>query len=144
MGHLEDIQTILKPLKKNRKKIEIHFYDHFRTSWIIQKNEPAWLGPTVIERKIKFQIFIFSSYGRLGLLSPGLLSLGLLSLGLLSCLQLRDPWNPLDHHNTIPYWGNEGGPFIGTLLCPDTLEIYMPRYLKLRYYAEIQTLNIGI
>ena len=34
MGHLEDIQTALKPLKKIGK-IEIIFYDHSRTSCII-------------------------------------------------------------------------------------------------------------
>ena len=28
MGHLDDIQTALKPLKKS-KKFEIHFHDHF-------------------------------------------------------------------------------------------------------------------
>ena len=31
---LNDIQTALKHFKK-LEKIEIHFYDHFKTSWII-------------------------------------------------------------------------------------------------------------
>ena len=38
MGCLDGIQTFLKSLKIS-EKIEIHFYDHFKTSWIIQNND---------------------------------------------------------------------------------------------------------
>ena len=46
MGRLVDIQTALKPFKKKSEKIEIKFYDHFRTSAESFKtmNRP---GPTV-------------------------------------------------------------------------------------------------
>ena len=46
MGHPNDIQAALKPLR-NWKKIEIHPYGHFRISWIIYSDEPARPGPIV-------------------------------------------------------------------------------------------------
>ena len=44
MDRLDDIQTALKPLK-NRKKTEIHFDNHFKTSWPIP-NRPGSSQPS--------------------------------------------------------------------------------------------------
>ena len=46
MGHLDDIQTALKPLK-NRKILKQNFYDHFRTSWTVLNDESARPEPIV-------------------------------------------------------------------------------------------------
>ena len=40
MGHLDEIQTALKALKKS-KKIETNFYHYFKTSLIIWNDETA-------------------------------------------------------------------------------------------------------
>ena len=45
MGCLDDIQTVLKPLRKIGKKIEINVHGHFRISIIIWNNKPARPGP---------------------------------------------------------------------------------------------------
>ena len=40
MGYLDDIQNALKSFKKS-EKIYIHFYDYFRTTWVIWNDEQA-------------------------------------------------------------------------------------------------------
>ena len=45
MGRIDDIQTALKPLKKS-EKIEIHFYDDFKTKTV--RPDPTRPDPTVM------------------------------------------------------------------------------------------------
>ena len=57
ISRLNDIQTVLKPLKK-LEQIEIHFYEHFRTSWIIWSDRNAlWRlisSESLIDRELKY------------------------------------------------------------------------------------------
>ena len=58
MGRLDDIQTALKPLKIS-EKIEIHFYDHFKTTpfyFQIKKSEVQIKKVTFKLKKVAFKL----------------------------------------------------------------------------------------